>query len=117
MTENDNRPTDEQPREPESPPEVPEGATEYIKGLVDARVAAFYKESWPTVLQAVVTGVAERPVSALICCLVCCQRDRPTPADCPLASTGCEFGGADGIRTRDPLPANLSAIVAPGRTV
>lgn len=70
MSENDNQSTDEQRGDPasreaeeaapaESPPEVPEGATEYIKGLVDARVAAFYADSWPTVLREVVNGVTD----------------------------------------------------------
>ena len=71
MTEHDDRSPDEQPpgsesREaeqapiPEDLPEVPQGASDYIKGLVDARVAAFYRESWPTVLREVVAGLAER---------------------------------------------------------
>ncbi len=60
MSKDDDRSPEEQPSAAEAPPEVPEGATEYLTGLVDNRVAAFFTETWPVTLQAVITGVVEK---------------------------------------------------------
>jgi len=57
MSDNDERTDAPAPREAE---EAPEEAKNYIEGIIDARVAAVFAETWPSVLEAVVDRLAER---------------------------------------------------------
>ena len=71
MSPNDERPPDDQPREseprdaegaaaPEGEPEAPEGSRDILERIIDNRVAAFFTETWPVTLQAVITGVVDK---------------------------------------------------------
>ena len=57
MSENDERTDAPAPREAE---EAPEEVKNYIEEIIDARVAAVFAETWPSVLEAVVDRLAER---------------------------------------------------------